>query len=136
MKANNQKKNELLGMPHGTAHSKLRKLLLFHMAKKLELDCCYRCKNKILTVAEFSIEHVENWQSAENPLEAFLDVNKIEFSHLKCNIAESSRNKIYKNKKERQNAQYVRMRNDPDKYKAHLNYKKELYHKRNGSLIG
>lgn len=134
--AANNKKNILLGMPHGTAHSRLRKLLLFHLCCKLELDICYRCKTKISTIDEFSIEHTEDWQSSDDPLSTFLDVEKIAFSHLKCNIAESGRNKIYESKKARKKAQYVKMRNDPEKYQAHLDYKKELYHKRNGSLTG
>jgi hypothetical protein len=81
----NQKKNRLLGEPYGTATSRLRKMLLFDMATRLDEAWCYRCSYRILTIEEFSIEHTIPWQGTENPRETFFDITKIKFSHLFCN---------------------------------------------------
>lgn len=44
-------------------------------------------EKKIENIDDFSIEHMEAWQQAKNPKEAFFDLDNISFSHLKCNIA-------------------------------------------------
>jgi hypothetical protein len=85
METSNQKKNRLLGEPYGTATSRLRKMLLFDMARRLKEDICFRCGKIIQTLEEFSIEHTIPWQGTENPKEAFFDIEKIAFSHLVCN---------------------------------------------------
>ena len=74
-------------MPFGTATNKLRKLLLFDYAKRCNEDICYRCKTRIETIEEFSIEHTIPWERAENPVETFFDIGGITFSHLYCNVA-------------------------------------------------
>lgn len=84
---NNKLKQELLGMPIGTATARLRKMLLFDFSKRLGLDSCYRCQKKIETLEEFSIEHTKSWQWDENPAEAFFDLSRIAFSHLVCNVS-------------------------------------------------
>lgn len=91
METANQKKNRLLGEPYGTATNKLRKLLLFEMAKRLDEDSCYRCGIKIIFVDDFSIEHTVAWQGTKNPKETFFDTAKIAFSHLKCNSGAGQR---------------------------------------------
>jgi len=93
METSNEKKNRLLGMPYGTATSKLRKIIMFAMAKQLHVDNCYRCGNQIETLEEFSIEHIKSWQGAENPKEAFFDIANISFSHLHCNVAAGLKHK-------------------------------------------
>lgn len=80
------KKDEQLGMPHGTAQGKLRKLILFYLIKKLNLNICYRCNKQIETENELSIEHKEPYLDTDNPVELFFDINNIAFSHLKCNV--------------------------------------------------
>jgi hypothetical protein len=81
-----QKNKEVqLGMPLGTANNRLKKNIMFDLVKKCGEDICYRCKEKILTVEEFSVEHKENWLN-NNP-ELFWDLNNITFSHLKCNVS-------------------------------------------------
>ncbi len=85
MKTSNINKNIALNMPYGTASSILRKSLLFDFSKKLSLDVCFQCNEKILTLREFSIEHKIPWLRAENPKESFFDLNNIAFSHLSCN---------------------------------------------------
>lgn len=75
----------LLGKSFGAACTELKKRMLFHFAKKLGMDTCYRCGKPILTVAEFSIEHKKGWRGAPDPKAAFYDLNNIAFSHLSCN---------------------------------------------------
>lgn len=78
-------KNTILGMPTGTASNRLRKILLFHFVKKSGMDLCYRCKNKIESVDEFTIDHKEPWLHVSKDL--FWNIDNIAFSHLKCNVA-------------------------------------------------
>jgi hypothetical protein len=78
-------KDNLLGEPFGTATGKLRKMILFKLIQAQELDMCYRCSNKIESIDDLSIEHKDAWQSSDNPVEAFYDLNNIAFSHLDCN---------------------------------------------------
>lgn len=72
-----------LGMPHGTATSKLRKIILFNFAQRLKEDICFKCGKQIETVDELSIEHKLPWEGRSTSL--FWDLNNITFSHLKCN---------------------------------------------------
>jgi hypothetical protein len=85
METSNEKKNRLLGEPYGTATNRLRKMLLFDLVRKVGLDYCFRCGYRIETIEEFSIEHTIPWQGAENPKEAFFDLEHIAYSHSKCN---------------------------------------------------
>lgn len=55
------RRRKQLGMPYGTATSKLRKMIMFDLAKELGLLVCYRCGGPINTVEEFSIDHKEAW---------------------------------------------------------------------------
>lgn len=71
-------------MPFGTACSKLRKLVLFSLAQKLKENICFRCKEVILNVEDFTIDHKEAWRS--KGAELFWDINNIAFSHSYCNL--------------------------------------------------
>lgn len=82
-----KKKSDLLGENFSTASSKLKKLIMFDLIQKLELDTCYRCSLKIENVETLSVEHTVSWQSADDPVQSFYDLDKIAFSHLKCNIS-------------------------------------------------
>lgn len=87
MSANgNKNKDQLLGISHGTAMHRLRKAIMFDMAKQLGKDICHQCSKRIETIEEFSIEHIQAWQRSNNPSEAFFDLKNISFSHLSCNI--------------------------------------------------
>lgn len=79
----NKLKSEFLGMPHGTATHKLRKMILFRLVKETKQDVCFRCKTKITSINELSIDHKEPWENSS--VELFWDLNNIAFSHLKCN---------------------------------------------------
>jgi len=91
--SSNKKKAQQLGMPPGTANGRLRKKLLFHLVKQLNQHFCYRCNKKIISLDEFSIEHIQGWLDSKNPVELFFDLNNISFSHLKCNILSSRTSK-------------------------------------------
>lgn len=81
----------MLGMPYGTANARLRKSVMFHLVQKLKMDACFRCGQQIRTVDELSLEHPEAWQSAEDPVKAFFDLENIAFSHHLCNIGAASK---------------------------------------------
>lgn len=130
METPNQKKNRLLGEPYGTATNRLRKMLLFDFAKRCGEDICYRCKTRIETIEEFSIEHTIPWQGTANPREAFFDLSKITFSHLSCNVgAGEKRYKVYNSLREGKIAAKARARADPIRYHRELDLKIIRYHK-------
>lgn len=81
------KRTKQLGMPLGTASNRLRKLLLFTLAQRQQLNVCHRCQQPIVTVDDLSIEHKQPWLDSDTPRELFFDISNIAFSHLKCNIA-------------------------------------------------
>lgn len=85
----NEKKTDQLGIPYGTASHKLRKALMFSMAKELKKDICLHCKVAIENIDEFSIDHIVPWLDSNNPKELFYDLSNIAFSHIKCNISKA-----------------------------------------------
>ena len=128
METSNQKKNRLLGMPYGTATSKLRKMLMFEMAKRLDEDTCFRCGTKIDNIDDFSIERTEAWQGSQNPYETFFDTTKIAYSHLSCNTAAGTHpHKKYANKTEAYREASRRRYADPPRYVRHLERKRKAY---------
>lgn len=80
-----KQKTLLLGENFSTANSKLRKAILFKFVRMLNVDWCYRCGAKIENIDELSIEHKVAWQSADDPIKSFYDLDNIAFSHIKCN---------------------------------------------------
>lgn len=80
----NTKKDQTLGMPHGTANNRLKKIILFHLLKKLGESTCFKCNMPIDNIDDLSIEHKEPWEGVS--AELFWDINNIAFSHLHCNI--------------------------------------------------
>jgi len=90
-----ERKTQLLGESFSKAAHKLRKNLLFQLAKQLNLLTCHQCGQPIETVDEMSIEHIEAWMSAPNPRESFYDLNNVAFSHLRCNSGAANRNAQY-----------------------------------------
>lgn len=103
------KKSTLLGINHGTANHRLRKALMFHLADQLNLLDCHRCGERIETSKEMSIEHKEPWEGADDPMAAFMDLENIAFSHLRCNVRAASKPwKIYNNRAEKRSAEFRR----------------------------
>ena len=86
MEKYNQEKKNQLGMPIGTATARLKKMILFDLIKRLELDKCFICKKKIKTVQELSVEHKIPWLHSDHPIELFFSLENVAFSHLKCNV--------------------------------------------------
>jgi hypothetical protein len=80
------KKKQQLGTNRRTASATLKKMIMFDLIKRLELNYCFQCGCEIKIVSELSIEHKIPWLDSEKPLELFFDLNNIAFSHLKCNI--------------------------------------------------
>lgn len=72
-----------LGMSHGAAANRLRKLVLFRQLEKHQENICVKCGEKILTVEDLSIEHIQPWEGRDASL--FWDLNNIAFSHMVCN---------------------------------------------------
>lgn len=97
----NQKKDALLGEPHGTAANRLRKMLLFKYVVLAGHGNCHRCGRPIESVEKLSVEHKTAWQSAPDPRSVFFDIDDIAFSHLTCNVvAGVSWNKRYSTREE------------------------------------
>lgn len=84
-----QEKQRQLGMNPGTAAGRLRKLIIFDFAKRLELDNCYQCGLKIENIEDFTVEHKEKWLHSEDPVGLYFDLDNIAFSHKLCNYADS-----------------------------------------------
>lgn len=88
----NRAKDAFLGMPTGTACSRLRKLVLFSCVQQLGQDDCFRCGKKILSPDDFSLEHKKSWLNVDRAL--FWDLSNISFSHLRCNVGAVDRTKF------------------------------------------
>lgn len=83
MKDSASRKKKFLGMPHGTAAARLRKMVMFRLLEKHNENFCFKCKERITTPDELSIEHIEPWEGVS--IELFWSLNNIAFSHLRCN---------------------------------------------------
>jgi hypothetical protein len=77
------RKSAFLGVPHGTACNRLRKMVLFEVLRKHGENVCFKCAEVIETPEELSIEHKEPWEGVS--LELFWSLENIAFSHLRCN---------------------------------------------------
>lgn len=84
-KDRDKKKNDQLGMSHGTAANRLRKNILFNLLVKHNENVCFQCNELITTPRELSIEHKIPW--LDNSVKLFWDLDNIAFSHLSCNSA-------------------------------------------------
>lgn len=82
-----------LGMPITRATGRLTRRLLFYMAQRLGMDVCFQCKEPILSVESFSIEHKQPWLDVSPNL--FWDLSNVAFSHKRCNSSSARRNKIH-----------------------------------------
>lgn len=85
------KKEKQLGMKLGTASGRLKKSLLFKLVVQCGLDICFRCKNKIDTPEDLTVEHKLAWLDSDNPVELFFDLDNISFSHSACNSGAGKR---------------------------------------------
>lgn len=89
------KRSRMLGMSYGKATNRLRKMVLFHVLKQVGLNLCFRCGERIESTDELSLEHTVPWQTARHPKTVFFDVDRVAFSHLKCNSGSFNREKTH-----------------------------------------
>jgi hypothetical protein len=83
MRDSNARKSAFLGMPHGTASNRLRRMVMLHLLKKLGENICFKCSEQIEDVNDLSIEHKQPWEGVS--VELFWSLDNIAFSHLRCN---------------------------------------------------
>src|SRR5688500_10956784 len=81
--SSNARKSAFLGMPHGTACHRLRKMILLDLLRRYGENVCFKCSKLIETADELSIEHKLPWEGIS--VELFWDMENIAFSHLRCN---------------------------------------------------
>lgn len=63
----NAEKSRQLGVSHGSAAVKLKKMLLFSFAQRLKLDRCYQCGRLIEDIDNFTVDHKVPWLHSEDP---------------------------------------------------------------------
>jgi hypothetical protein len=78
------RKSAFLGMPHGTASSRLRKMILFHLLQRHGENVCFRCSKEIETADDLTIEHKLPWEGIS--VDLFWSLDNIAFSHRYCNL--------------------------------------------------
>lgn len=83
MRDSNARKSAFLGIPHGTASNRLRKMVLLHLLQKYGENVCFKCSEKIEDVNDLSIEHKQPWEGVS--VELFWSLDNIAYSHLRCN---------------------------------------------------
>lgn len=79
----NKDKARFLGIPYGTACNRLRKQLLFDAVSRLGENICCRCQEVILSVDDFTIDHIKPWLNRSEEL--FWSLDNIGYAHSKCN---------------------------------------------------
>jgi len=83
------KKTKQLGMNPSTASNKLKKHLLFNLAKRLDINWCYQCGAEIQEPSELTVEHKTPWLDSKDPVDLFFNIENIAFSHPTCNYSAS-----------------------------------------------
>ena len=84
-----ENKSTQLGMNFSTAQNKLRKNIMFLLVQKCQMDNCFKCGSRITSTEELSIEHKNPWLNVDPEL--FWELDNIAFSHLTCNVRDTSR---------------------------------------------
>jgi hypothetical protein len=77
------RKSAFLGMPHGTAANRLRKMVMFDLLRKHNENVCFKCSETIERADELSLEHKQPWEGVS--VELYWSLDNIAFSHLRCN---------------------------------------------------
>src|SRR5688572_17200356 len=83
MPGSSARKTAFLGVPHGTAGYRLRKMILFNLLQRHSENVCFKCAQLIETAEELSIEHKQPCEGIS--VELFWHMENIAFSHLRCN---------------------------------------------------
>ncbi len=80
-----EEKEYQLGMTYGKAYNRLLKDVLWMLIVEADRYKCCRC-GQYMTREDFTIEHIEPWLHAEDPVKLFFSLENIGFSHHKCNM--------------------------------------------------
>ena len=72
-------------MNPSTASNRLKKELLYSLAKRLKINWCYQCGAEIETAKRMTIEHKTPWLDSGDPVGNFFNLDNIAFSHASCN---------------------------------------------------
>jgi len=83
-----------LGMSVATASGKLRKKLLYELARRCGLLVCFRCGEFISTIEELAIDHKVPWRYSPHAKSLFFDLENVAFSHTICNQEASRDGKL------------------------------------------
>lgn len=77
---------DILEMGFAHANHRLKQQIIYNMAEKSRLNMCFKCGQKIRSVEDLSIEHINGWNNEQE----LLDINNISISHLHCNCGASN----------------------------------------------
>lgn len=84
-----KKDYDILGSHLPSVTHKLKRQMILLMAQICGYDTCHKCKRKITTIKEMSIEHRVPWTNQEE----FLDIENLALSHLGCNSSTANAKK-------------------------------------------
>jgi hypothetical protein len=75
-------------MSYGTAERKLRKAVIYELARQTGKNVCIDCGREINSPEDLALVHVEGWQ--ENP-DQFFELTNVAFSHASCKASRGGR---------------------------------------------
>lgn len=81
----------------GNPNWKLLRYVLFETIKRKNLNICYKCKQIIDTLEEFTVSHKVPWRTTRNregDKDLFWDLNNIAFEHSFCNLPDDWTNQF------------------------------------------
>lgn len=81
-KSRKQRQADQLGMPMGTARSKLQRKVIWHLLNRVGQDKCGHCGDWISSPEDLAITHVEQWLDIDPDL--FWDTRNVAFMHPTC----------------------------------------------------
>ena len=87
-----QSMKELLGESHTSMQHKLKRVILFKIARECGSDKCYKCSYPIVRPEDITIEHKISWRQGdtkEKCQELFWATDNIAFSHRWCNTPDT-----------------------------------------------
>lgn len=87
-KANKRQLEELLGMPMSTAERKLRKAVIYELARQLRKNRCLECGLEISDPEDLAVVHVEDWRDEPD---SYFDLENVAFSHASCRAGRQGR---------------------------------------------
>jgi hypothetical protein len=76
-----RRRAEALGMPYGTAEKKLRKQIIFELARQLGKTTCCSCGGTVSSPDDLAVVHLQDWMG--DPTQ-FWELSNVAFSHSTC----------------------------------------------------